>query len=292
MNQRLLRNGEIGELAATRELDARRRNLPRCHDARTPASSRPCPGNRPVGGGCLVAPARPCHRTPRRHAPARHRHRPPAMRARREAAFALATMPDDPWTFAESLAASAPDKLVAKEDCGVGDGPQFSKPTAPEESPVQTAGASQRYLNAQARMDATLRASADPLDRAVADLVNVGDMRSETGADEAVVQQAAASTDPRLFALGFGLCSRESVAARSLQFADDDRWIDSIPGTASRCVGTVAWRWRRCRGNAGGDGGPGVGDPIRRPLRQRPRRDRQSRPQGGTRSRCRRRAGG
>jgi len=33
---------------------------------------------------------------------------PPGMRARREAALALATMPDDPWTFAESLAVPAP----------------------------------------------------------------------------------------------------------------------------------------------------------------------------------------
>ena len=99
---------------------------------------------------------------------------PPAMRARREAVLALALMPDDPWTFAESLAASAPARGAEREDCGIADGPQYRKPTSAQDAPVQTAGASPRHVNAQARIDAALRLSADPMDRAVADLINVG----------------------------------------------------------------------------------------------------------------------
>jgi hypothetical protein len=158
---------------------------------------------------------------------------PAAMRARREAAIALATMPDDPWSFAESLAASAPEKTVEKEQCGIGDGPQFSEQSTDGEMPVLTRAASSRYVSAQARMDAALRASADPLDRAVADLINTGDMRSAAGRDEAVVQQAAVSADPRLYALGYGLCHSAREAAPSCARISLARWaqIDTGNGT-------------------------------------------------------------
>ena len=172
---------------------------------------------------------------------------PPAMRARREAALALALMPDDPWTFAESLAASAPGKGVAKEDCGIADGPQFSKPASPEDASVQTTGASPRHVNAQARIDAALRSSTDPLDRAVADLVNVGDMRSDAGRDEAVVQQAAVTTDPRLYAVGFGLCHAAVVPAPSCWSISLDRWLEIDAGNG------IPWLWALGRAQERGD---------------------------------------
>ena len=61
---------------------------------------------------------------------------PPAMRARREAALALALMPDDPWTFAESLAAAAPAKGVEKEDCGIEGRARFREAGGPGETGV------------------------------------------------------------------------------------------------------------------------------------------------------------
>jgi hypothetical protein len=151
---------------------------------------------------------------------------PPSMRARREAAMALATMPDDPWTFAESLAASSPGKAVEREDCGLADRPKYDKPASSDEPQVLVGGASPRYLGAQQRLDAELRSSADPLDRAVADLINVGGMRSEPGRVEAVVQQAAATTDPRLYALGFGLCRGAGEAAPSCSSITLERWLE------------------------------------------------------------------
>ena len=156
---------------------------------------------------------------------------PPAMRARREAAIALATMPDDPWTFAESLAASAPVAAAPKEDCGIEGRPSFVDATvaASASAPVQTAGASSRYAAAQARVDAALRSSADPLDRAVADLVNVGDMRNEAGRNEAVLQQAAATTDARLYAFGYRMCHANLPPAPSCRSITLDRWIQLDP---------------------------------------------------------------
>lgn len=157
----------------------------------------------------------------------------PAMRARREAAIALATMPDDPWTFAESLSASAPDKPAEKEQCGIEDGPQFSTPVAEGEMRVQTRAQTANHLSAEARIDAALRASADPFDRAVADLVNAGGMRSDAGRDEAVVQQAVATSDPRLYALGYGLCHSMHATAPSCGRISAARWaqVDAGNGT-------------------------------------------------------------
>ena len=172
---------------------------------------------------------------------------PPAMRARREAALALALMPDDPWTFAESLAASASAKGAGQEDCGIADGPQYRKPASPEDVPVQTAGASPRHVNAQARIDAALRSSADPLDRAVADLINVGDMRSDAGRDEAVAQQAAVTTDPRLYAVGFGLCHAALVPAPSCRSISLDRWLELDSGNG------IPWIWALGRAQDYGD---------------------------------------
>lgn len=164
----------------------------------------------------------------------------PATRAQREAVIALATMPDDPWTFAESLAASAPDKAVDKERCGVEDGPQFSTPVADGEMPVQTRAQTVRHLNAEARIDAALRSSADPFDRAVADLVNAGGMRSDAGRDEAVVQQAVATSDPRLYALGYGLCHSMRAAAPSCARISAARWAQVDAGNGMPWLNLLA----------------------------------------------------
>ena len=172
---------------------------------------------------------------------------PPAMRARREAALALAMMPDDPWTFAESLAASAPVAAPQKEDCGIEGRPTFADASLPTQAPVQTGGASSRYSTAQARVDAALRSSADPLDRAVADLVNVGGMRSESGRNEAVVQQAAATTDARLYALGYGMCHSNLPTAPSCGSISLDRWVQLDPDNG------VPWLTMLSQAQARGD---------------------------------------
>ena len=175
---------------------------------------------------------------------------PPVMRARREAAIALALMPDDPWSFAESLAASAPASAPAREACGIEGRPTFSDSSDPALDVVQTGGASVRYATAQARIDAALRASADPLDRAVADWLNVGEMRSESGREEAVVQQAAASADPRLYALGYELCHTNRTPTASCDSISLDRWIQVDPGNGTPWLTKLAQA--RSQGDAAG----------------------------------------
>ena len=172
---------------------------------------------------------------------------PPAMRAHREAALALALMPDDPWTFAESLAASAPAAGADRNDCGIEGRARFSAAREPGDAVVQIGGASTRFASVQARLDAALRSSPDPLDRAVADWLNVGNMRSSTGRDEAVVQQAAVTTDPRLYALGFGLCGAAVVPVPSCRSISLDRWLELDAGNG------IPWLWALARAQEHGD---------------------------------------
>lgn len=175
----------------------------------------------------------------------------PSMRAQREAAMALATMPDDPWTFAESLAASAPDKAAGadKEECGLGDAPQFSKTGSAEDELPMTRAAAPRFLETQARMDAALRASSDPLDRAVADFVNVGDMRTREGSDEALLQQAAASSDPRVVALGHAVCVANPASAACAALGAE-RWAQVDAGNGMPWIEVLAQA--RARGDDAG----------------------------------------
>jgi len=156
----------------------------------------------------------------------------PAGRARIDAAIALATMPDDPWAFAESLAASAPDVADRREgeDCGISDGPQFAPTDSADEAPAQTRAALPGWLAAQARIDAALRASADPLDRAAADFINAGDMRTPESVEDAVAQLAAATSDPRVFVLGHELCQEDWARSPACAGLTAERWAEVDPG--------------------------------------------------------------
>ncbi len=156
---------------------------------------------------------------------------PPALKARNDAAIALATLPGDPWSFAESLAASAPDAAAEREreNCGMSDAPQFAKSDTTDADPSMTRAATPRYLAAQARIDAALRSSGDPLDRVAADFVNAGDLRTEAGADQAVVQQAAVATDPRVVSLGHAICQRDAALAGCAALTAE-RWAQADAG--------------------------------------------------------------
>ena len=176
---------------------------------------------------------------------------PPRLHARNEAALAIATMPDDPWSFAESLAASAPDAADerAKENCGLADAPQFAKSDAPDAEPAMTRGATPRYLAAQARIDAALRASSDPLDRVTADLVNAGDVRTDAGVEQAVVQQAAASSDPRVVSLGHAVCEHAPALAGCAELTSE-RWAQVDAGNGMPWIELLGQA--QARGDAAG----------------------------------------
>ena len=113
-----------------------------------------------------------------------------------------------------------------------------------------TRAAMPRYLEAQARMDAALRASADPLERAAADFVNTGDMRSRAGSDEAVVQQAAVSSDPRVVSLGHAVCNSASPVPAGCTALTAERWAQVDAGNGMPWIEVLAQA--QARGDAAG----------------------------------------
>jgi len=169
---------------------------------------------------------------------------PPAMRARREAAFRLALSPDDPWAFAESLAASAPDAPAAKSRCGVDQAPRGEEApaegdAAAEPRPAKPAGPG--YLAEMARVDTRMRTSIDPFDQAVADWLNVGGVQGSAQAIESLAQRAMTTSDPRIYALAFRACQPASAVivdasvplAGSCATLSVRRWIELDPDNAA-----------------------------------------------------------
>jgi hypothetical protein len=168
---------------------------------------------------------------------------PPAMRARREAAFKLALMPDDPWTLAESLAASAAETPASKPRCGVDQAPRAAgAATEGDQSgagkPAKPAGPG--YLAEMARLDTRLRTSVDPFDHAVADWLNVGGVQGSAQAVEALAQRAMTTADARIYALAFRACQPSSTTADasapragSCAALSVRRWVELDPDNAA-----------------------------------------------------------
>ncbi len=178
----------------------------------------------------------------------------PAARARRDAAIALAKTPDDqrmlPRSAASSASSAAPVADVDEALCGDAQKPQFSDSRQlPDGSFVrdQTRSAGPDYLAARANIDAKLRASNDPFDRATADWLNVGDMRTPEGRLDALVQDAVASREPRVYGLAYRACLQSLPAAPSCASLDPRAWAALDPGNG------VPWAYVLARANAAGD---------------------------------------
>ena len=140
-------------------------------------------------------------------------------------------------------------------ECGSKDGPQFVETEVVIDGETmssmrQVKAPSTRYLAAQARVDAALRASADPFDRAVAEVANVGDMRTPTGVAEAVAQQAVTTTDARVYAVAYGACRAHREDAPSCGALTARHWTELDAGNG------VPWlemlKEARNRGDAAG----------------------------------------
>jgi hypothetical protein len=167
-------------------------------------------------------------------------------RARREAALALARDPgDDPWTLAEraapASAASAPDR----ERCGDDERPGIPGPADEDAPAAQDASrpAGPHYLAELRRIDAALRLSADPYDRAVADWLDIGDTLAPADRDRALVADAVATRDPRVYALAYRTC----VAAGSEGVCgalSARRWAELDPGNAVPWAYVFAQAWQ------------------------------------------------
>jgi hypothetical protein len=177
---------------------------------------------------------------------------PPAARARLDAAIALAKTPDDPWTFAESLPSSAPDTDAKKEQCGWDDLPKFRTPddSNGDVDALQTKAASPNYGAAKSRIAAALLASSDPLDRAVSDFLNIDDMRTPAGRIDAVVQQAAATSDARVYAFAYGLCHSSLERTASCRSLSAAAWARIDPGNGAPWLEALGQA--RAQGDAAG----------------------------------------
>lgn len=182
----------------------------------------------------------------------------PAGRARLDAALALARMPDDPWTLAESIpvAPSASDPTGAKSNCGEDQAQRVeATPDADgviRNAAVETRAAGVGYTGATRRIDAALRASGDPFDGSVADALNIGDVLTSIGRLEALVQDAVASGDPRIYGLAFEACNGMVGSSAPAGFAscaqlNVQEWVRRDPGNAAPWIDALQ------RANESGD---------------------------------------
>ena len=138
----------------------------------------------------------------------------PAGRARLDAVLALAKMPDDPWTFAQSIRAASAARGTQDRQarCGEDEVPVYGEPVPDADGlvralPEMTRPGGVGYTGARRRIDAALRASGDPFDRSVADWLNVDDLRTPAGRVDALVQDAVGSSDARSYALAVEVCT-------------------------------------------------------------------------------------
>ncbi len=121
----------------------------------------------------------------------------------------LMRVPASPSGAAAAGAASGAFGASEHEaSCGTDNGPKYADPVwdGGTYTVVQIKGASPAVIATQARIDAALRGSADPFYRAVADAVNAGDARTPAGRVDALVQQAVATSDPRVYSLAMSVC--------------------------------------------------------------------------------------
>ena len=183
---------------------------------------------------------------------------PPPMRARREALVALATMPDDPWTFAESLGASTAGASAPLSRCGVDQRPSLPGQRAASDAADGQADrpAGPAYRAELARMDAALRASSDAFDNAVADWMNVAEADAPAPSVEAVAHRALATSDPRVYGLAYRACHLNDWRGEASPADAPDcgvlsarRWGELDPGNG------VPWMYVFTQATAAGDRG-------------------------------------
>ena len=191
----------------------------------------------------------------------------PAGRARLAAALALAWMPDGP---APSVAASTPSAGASngtaadKARCGEDQMAVYAelKPDPEDgamhpEMPVADPDGVLRHLpgeikpagvgftGAMARIDAALRDSPDPFDRSVADWLDLNKITPPAARTEALVQDALAVSDARVYGLAYANChpwiapmpGASSPAAPSCARLSATRWAQLDPGNAE------PWLW-------------------------------------------------
>lgn len=177
----------------------------------------------PLGGWLIVGPALATHGSIATEPPIDLD--APTLAALRQAAAASSVRAAGPTPSAAAIKA-ADDKAR----CGEDQAPVYRMAEPDADGAIHVAGpvadadgflhfvpdevkpAGVGYAGAMRRIDAALRSSGDPYDRAIADALNVDDLRSTRERLATLVQQAQASHDARIQALAFSACNQAMLA--------------------------------------------------------------------------------
>ena len=158
-----------------------------------------------------------------------------------------------PRVTVASVASAASGAADDKTRCGADQAPQYKTPEAAEDGivyleppqpdpdgilrhfPGETRPAGVGYTGAMRRIDAALRASADPFDRAMADWLDLAEITPPAKRVEALAQDALAVADPRVYGLAWAACHPSAA-----------NWMGQpAPGTTPACARLSASEWAR-----------------------------------------------
>lgn len=190
----------------------------------------------------------------------------PSVRAR--SGMVLARLPDQPLPKSGSTASSpsaASGTVAGRARCGEDQRPVYEEPQRdPEDSsihlefptpdpdgvlrhlPGEIKPAGVGYTGAMRRLDAALRNSGNPFDLAVADWLDLGQVAPPASRTAALVQDALAVDDPRVYGLAYGNCHpwfRAATNGTTSSPPDNctrlsaTRWAQLDPGNAA------PWIW-------------------------------------------------
>jgi len=131
--------------------------------------------------------------------------------------------------------------------------------------PGETRPAGAGYTGAMRRLDAALRASADPFDRAVADWLDLGQLTPPALRTAALVLDAVAADDARVYGLAYAACHPWLASAADGAASPPDgcarlsagRWAELDPGNAT------PWIWALDDADRRGDA-PAAREALRR----------------------------
>jgi hypothetical protein len=139
----------------------------------------------------------------------------------------------DPWTLAERAATTSAASGPDRERCGEDERPGTAELVGDDGSAAPDASrpAGPHYLAETRRIDAALRHSADPFERAVADWLDPGDAQAPADGQRLLVADALATSDPRVYALAYRVCIRPGADA-ACDALSARRWAELDPGNA------------------------------------------------------------
>ena len=149
----------------------------------------------------------------------------PVGRARIAATSASSRRVDDVAARAFAVASSAASSAADKARCGDDQAPEYRTPEPDADGrfrlempvpdpdgvvrhlPGEIKPAGVGYTGAMRRIDAALRSSGQPFDHALADWLDLDTIYTPTSRIDALVQDAAVATDPRVYALANDTCT-------------------------------------------------------------------------------------